>query len=156
MWYGTEDGLCRDDGYNIHTFRSDFKNPDIMLSNTITCLAEDSIMHHIWIGTTQGLYILDKRTYTISPVKTADLGKGNIDAINVTADHSIWVSVYRKIVRLDAMGQFSKVILCNVPMDRVKNLCCMKTENISCCCLYPAKGCTSGIAKRISSNYFSI
>lgn len=30
MWYGTEDGLCRDDGYNIHTFRSDFKNPDIL------------------------------------------------------------------------------------------------------------------------------
>lgn len=108
MWYGTEDGLCRDDGYNIHTFRSDFKNPDIMLSNTITCLAEDSIMHHIWIGTTQGLYILDKRTYTISPVKTADLGKGNIDAINVTADHSIWVSVYRKIVRLDANGAILK------------------------------------------------
>lgn len=104
MWYGTEDGLCRDDGYNIHTFRSDFKNPDIMLSNTITCLAEDSTMHHIWIGTTQGLYVLDKRTYTISPVEIADLGKSNIEAINVTSDHSIWVSVYRKIFRLDANG----------------------------------------------------
>ena len=28
MWYGTEGGgLCRDDGYTVKVFRSDFKNP---------------------------------------------------------------------------------------------------------------------------------
>ena len=30
IWYCTEDGLCRDDGYNIQIFRSDFKTPDVI------------------------------------------------------------------------------------------------------------------------------
>ena len=31
MWYGTEGGgLCRDDGYTVKVFRSDFKNPGIL------------------------------------------------------------------------------------------------------------------------------
>ena len=63
IWYGTAEGLCRDDGYNIHTFRSDFKDPDMMPSNVITCLGEDSITHNIWIGTDKGLYILKQQSY---------------------------------------------------------------------------------------------
>lgn len=33
MWYGTEGGLCRDDGYQINVFRSDFKTPELLESN---------------------------------------------------------------------------------------------------------------------------
>ena len=28
MWYGTFNGLCRNDGYNIRVFRSDLYHPD--------------------------------------------------------------------------------------------------------------------------------
>lgn len=41
IWYCTEDGLCRDDGYNIQIFRSDFKTPDVIKHNHITCITED-------------------------------------------------------------------------------------------------------------------
>ena len=36
IWYCTEDGLCRDDGYNIQIFRSDFKTPDVIKHNHIS------------------------------------------------------------------------------------------------------------------------
>ena len=42
MWYGTEGGgLCRDDGYTVKVFRSDFKNPGILENNSVTCITED-------------------------------------------------------------------------------------------------------------------
>ena len=36
MWYGTEGGgLCRDDGYTVKVFRSDFKNPGVLENNSV-------------------------------------------------------------------------------------------------------------------------
>ena len=109
IWYGTAEGLCRDDGYNIHTFRSDFKDPDMMPSNVITCLGEDSITHNIWIGTDKGLYILNKQTYTIASADIAELKDINIEGIIVTSDHSIWINVYRRTFRLSPEGEILKI-----------------------------------------------
>ncbi len=109
IWYGTAEGLCRDDGYNIHTFRSDFKDPDMMPSNVITCLGEDSITHNIWIGTDKGLYILNKQTYTIASADIAELKDINIEGIIVTSDHSIWINVYRRTFRLSPEGEIQKM-----------------------------------------------
>ena len=109
IWYGTAEGLCRDDGYNIHTFRSDFKDPDMMPSNVITCLGEDSITHNIWIGTDKGLYILNKQTYTIASADIAELKDINIEGIIVTSDHSIWINVYRRTFRLSPEGEILKM-----------------------------------------------
>src|SRR5574344_1579939 len=62
FWYGTDGGgLCRDDGYTVHVFRADVNTPQLLASNTVTCITEDS-RHRIWFGTTRGAYILDKRT----------------------------------------------------------------------------------------------
>ena len=55
IWYCTEDGLCRDDGYNIQIFRSDFKTPDVIKHNHITCITED-LSGKIWFGTLRGAY----------------------------------------------------------------------------------------------------
>lgn len=109
IWYGTAEGLCRDDGYNIHTFRSDFKDPDMMPSNVITCLGEDSITHNIWIGTDKGLYILNKQTYTIASADIAELKDINIEGTIVTSDHSIWINVYRRMFRLSPEGEIQKM-----------------------------------------------
>ena len=50
IWYGTEDGLCCDDGYAIHTYRSDFRSPNLMSSNQVTCITEDK-HGRIWLKT---------------------------------------------------------------------------------------------------------
>ena len=130
IWYGTAEGLCRDDGYNIHTFRSDFKDPDMMPSNVITCLGEDSITHNIWIGTDKGLYILNKQTYTIASADIAELKDINIEGIIVTSDHSIWINVYRRTFRLSPEGEILKIysLQCS-PGPGEEYVCLLYTSN---------------------------
>ena len=53
IWYGTFDGLCRYDGYDIKVYRSDLSNPNLLASNYITYIAEDH-EKKIWFGTTNG------------------------------------------------------------------------------------------------------
>lgn len=108
IWYGTDDGLCRNDGYDIYTFRSDFKHPDVISSNMIHCIAEDSVAHHLWIGTDKGLHVLNKQDYTFTRVETEELKGKSIDHILVASDHSIWISCYRMLYHLDSNGQFLK------------------------------------------------
>ena len=116
MWYGTEDGLCRDDGYNIQTFRSDFLHQDCALkSNTITSLAEDSVTHRIWIGTNRGLYILDKQSYVISAILLEDLEDKAIDNMHIASDGSIWISSPQKVFRLDKDGKVKQFPLQCIP-----------------------------------------
>lgn len=60
IWYGTVNGLCRDDGYQIKVFRSDFETPNLLNDNTVQCIAEADD-GRIWFGTDHGAYILDKK-----------------------------------------------------------------------------------------------
>ena len=41
IWYGTFDGLCRYDGYDIKVYRSDLSNPNLLASNYITYIADN-------------------------------------------------------------------------------------------------------------------
>lgn len=50
MWYGTFNGLCRNDGYNIRVFRSDLYHPGLLSDNYITYISEDHDKK-IWFGT---------------------------------------------------------------------------------------------------------
>lgn len=102
MWYGTNGGgLCRDDGFNIITFRADINTPDIMESNNITCITEDR-EHHIWFGTNRGAYVLDKKDYSISPIEDEGIKRWVINTINVFSDGSIWISTNNNLFRYDS------------------------------------------------------
>ena len=90
MWYGTVDGLCRDDGYRVHTFRSDFNTPGVFDINFVLCMAEDRA-HRLWIGTRKGVYILDKRTYSIQKINIAELQTSPVYRILVRKNGDIWI-----------------------------------------------------------------
>lgn len=99
MWYGTQGGgLCRDDGYTIKTFRSDFDSPNLLSSNYINCITEDK-KKRIWFGTRRGLYILDKKDYSIALMKDSEIEKWTIDAILSASDSTIWVSSASLLLR---------------------------------------------------------
>lgn len=92
MWYGTDGGgLCRDDGYSIEVFRSDFNTPDLLENNSITCIAEDN-RQRIWFGTKRGLYILDKKDYQVVSLDDKEIEHWTIDAILAASDSTVWVS----------------------------------------------------------------
>ncbi|MGH2645807.1 MAG: ligand-binding sensor domain-containing protein, partial [Chitinophagaceae bacterium] len=53
MWFGTEDGLDRFDGYEFHNFHHDPFDSSTLSDNTITALMTDS-RGELWIGTLNG------------------------------------------------------------------------------------------------------
>lgn len=89
MWYGTkDDGLCRDDGYTIEIFRSDFMHPELSMNNWITAITEDD-KGRLWIGTKRGLYILDKQDYSIQSAQDEELQTWAFDDVSFSTNNII-------------------------------------------------------------------
>ena len=62
MWFVTEDGLNKFDGYGFEVFKHDAKEPASLSHNEIKCIAEDGI-GVLWVGTFyRGLERLDPST----------------------------------------------------------------------------------------------
>lgn len=104
MWYGTVDGLCRDDGYNIHVFRSDYNTPGLMDINSVLCIAEDK-KHQIWVGTHKGVYILDKQTYDMRKVDVKELQGSHVTQIVVRRRGDILISCNSCLYTLNTEGK---------------------------------------------------
>src|SRR3954462_8144568 len=54
LWFGTEDGLNKYDGYKFKVFRNKTGNDKTIPSNAVTCLFEDKA-GELWIGTSAGV-----------------------------------------------------------------------------------------------------
>lgn len=105
MWYGTEGGgLCRDDGYTVKVFRSDFKNPGILENNSVTCITEDG-EGKIWFGTKRGAYILSKTDYEIRALADETIKSWTITTMTATSDGTIWISTNRHLFRYNESGE---------------------------------------------------
>ena len=61
MWFGTFDGLNRYDGYGFKVYRNKLSDTNSLVHNIILAITEDSL-HHIWIGTRQGVSRLETLT----------------------------------------------------------------------------------------------
>lgn len=104
MWFGMKsDGLYRDDGYNLMSFRADFLHPDWLMNNNITALCEDS-RNRLWIGTKRGLYILDKRDYSIHPTGDQKLQIWTFDALKASLGDSVWAYANKHLLVYDGAG----------------------------------------------------
>lgn len=95
MWYGTVDGLCRDDGYDILVFRNDYLHHQPMQSNVVVSIAEDSL-GHILFGTTAGAYFIDKRDYHVRPFPHQELQGAIVNNIFITSDNKAIISTNNK------------------------------------------------------------
>ena len=58
MWFGTNDGLNKYDGYTITTYYADVKNRNGLNSNAIQTIYEDK-NKNLWIGTNKGISLYD-------------------------------------------------------------------------------------------------
>ncbi len=54
MWFGTDDGLNRFDGYSFHVYKHNPKNIESLRNNSVKAMVQDD-QGSIWIGTVQGL-----------------------------------------------------------------------------------------------------
>lgn len=103
MWYGTVNGLCRDDGYHVKVFRSDIATPGLLEDNLVECIAE-SKDGNIWFGTDKGAYILDKSTYYVTPLDSGRLKDKAVMAIYATSDGTMWISYRSVLAKYDVTG----------------------------------------------------
>jgi len=61
MWIGTDDGLCRYDGYDFKVYRPDPRDSTTIISQRVGMLYEDP-QQYIWIGTKLGIERYNPRT----------------------------------------------------------------------------------------------
>ena len=98
IWLGTKGGVSRYDGYSVQTFRSNLAYPNMLPSNNVLAMAENSRFY--MIGTAKGLAILDKRTFKVSNLPFADVNNVEIRSLAVDRRGNVWVGTYRTLLRL--------------------------------------------------------
>ncbi len=96
MWFGTEDGLNRFDGYGFKIYRPDSADPNSLSDRWITALAADAD-GNLWVGTRQGgLNFYDSVSgkftrYSHDEEVSGSLAGNQIQTIYIDSLERVWV-----------------------------------------------------------------
>ncbi|MFC2111056.1 two-component regulator propeller domain-containing protein [Bacteroidota bacterium] len=83
MWFGTQNGLNRYDGYKFEIFRNNPMDSTSISGNYIMCIYEDS-KGNLWIGTeSNGLNLFDRTLHIFRTFKHNNKIKGSISSNSV-------------------------------------------------------------------------
>ncbi len=106
IWFGTQDGLNRYDGYDFQVYRYNRENPGSISHNVIFCMEEDR-NGNIWIGTfNRGLNRYDRATnrfthYLHDPARSDSLPNNVVFNVYEDAIGRIWVCTQNGLGLLD-------------------------------------------------------
>ena len=107
-WYGGKGtGLCRYDGYETESFRSDRQHPDLLRSNDVLCMAEHRGNAEIWFGTKEGAHILSKKDYTVRPISLPqnELADKRVSCMITAADGSMWLTYRNQLLHFSSKAE---------------------------------------------------
>ena len=94
MWLGTNDGLCRYNGYEFKIYKHDEESKNSITNNYIVDIKQDK-SGNIWVGTANGLSKIDTKTDTITNYNMNDeekkLSHYNIGDILITKSGDVLV-----------------------------------------------------------------
>ncbi|HRI58124.1 MAG TPA: histidine kinase [Saprospiraceae bacterium] len=90
VWAGADDGLCRFDGQQFKVWRRDPANPRSLFDNIVFGILPEK--DKVWVGTSQGISVLDIRADTFRHYQITPQGK----AATLTRDFGFGVSVLFK------------------------------------------------------------
>ena len=94
IWIATFYGLFRYDGYEVRTIKSNLYSPGLLNNNNVICVKED-YSHQLWIGTHEGLNILDKQTGNIRKVKLEGINRQRLNDIYVADNDRVYLGFIR-------------------------------------------------------------
>lgn len=106
MWFGTQDGLIRYDGYEFKVYRYDPGDPHSLSNSLIQALYEDR-QGAIWVGTSGGgLDRFDRQTerfihYRNDPTDPTSLSHNNVNTIYEDSAGALWVGTTGGLNQLD-------------------------------------------------------
>ena len=137
MWFGTQDGLCRYDGYKLHVYRK--KNGDSLslCGNQVNALHTDK-EDNLWIATSEGVCIYNRLNDNFESVSVFLQFNSTIDKLNTKdllddADGNMWVVTVneglfflqckQKKVTPFFTGLLEKLSLGEIKKDEQKNIC---------------------------------
>ncbi len=109
MWFGTQDGLNRYDGYTLIVYKHDPGDNNSLSNNFISALHEDSD-GIIWIGTTGGLNSFDPRTetftrYLYDPGDPQSISNDDVRSILEDRKGRLWFGTARGLNKFDRSTQ---------------------------------------------------
>ena len=128
MWFGTEDGLNRYDGYTFKVYKPDPDSPNGISDRWITSIVEDE-EGYLWIGTRQGgLNRFDPRHETFthylhSDSDPASLGDDHTNMLFIDSDRNLWVSAMSGLDLFDkAQNNFKHFLTAPAEQDKNSNI----------------------------------
>lgn len=101
IWIPTFYGLFRYDGSNVRTYKSNLYTPGLLVNNNVLCVMEDH-SHRLWIGTHEGLCILDKRTGGMKSMRLGGVARQRLNKICVTNDNRVFLGYISGMAYYDA------------------------------------------------------
>ncbi|MCF2489445.1 hybrid sensor histidine kinase/response regulator [Dyadobacter sp. CY347] len=96
MWFGTQDGLNKFDGYKFTVYRNDPRNPQTLSHNYIHAIFEDK-QGRLWVGTDDGglsRFDSEQETFTNYLHKAGDnnsISHNKVHAIDQDRDGNLWL-----------------------------------------------------------------
>jgi len=104
MWFGTQDGLNRYDGYNFKVYKNDPENPHSMSNNYVYSIYEDR-SGTLWVGTEGGLNKFDRDKdqfihYQTDPNDSHSLSHDHVKTIIEDQSGILWIGTDGGLNRL--------------------------------------------------------
>ncbi|WDF78809.1 two-component regulator propeller domain-containing protein [Mucilaginibacter sp. KACC 22773] len=107
MWFGTEDGLNKYDGYKFTHYKHDQNNKATIIDNYVLSIMEDG-SHNLWIGTESGLDRFDRATNTF--IHYSDHSTFSVRSVFLDSKKRIWLGTSKGLYLFNAAnGSFKKI-----------------------------------------------
>lgn len=90
IWLATRYGFFQCDGYQTTVYKSNLYNPGLLTNNNIISLTDDD-NHNLWVGTQEGLNVLNKKTGEITKYLAPVISNNVVSCLLTTRDHSVWI-----------------------------------------------------------------
>jgi signal transduction histidine kinase/ligand-binding sensor domain-containing protein/ActR/RegA family two-component response regulator len=123
MWFATDDGLDRYDGYTVKVYRHNSTDKTSLKSNNITTIGEDST-GNLWIGTGGGVSLYNRDTESFSNFSMDNKNDGAISSNDVSDMYTdsrgnFWVATTSGLNLMDAKTHRFKHFLYEANNDYV-------------------------------------